>query len=67
MKVKEINFSDYAYKRVCVYDENQTYYPVGAEAALLAKYGEKETEGNPSVDEYGWLVIQIKGAVQEDI
>lgn len=67
MKVKEINFSDYDYKRVCVYDENQTYYPVGAESVLLAKYGEKEAEENVSVDEYGWLVICIKGAQAENI
>ena len=67
MKVKEINFSDYDYKRVCVYDENQTYYPKGMESVLLAKYGEKEAEDNISVDEYGWLVICIKGAAREDI
>ncbi|MBE6665957.1 MAG: hypothetical protein E7603_07050 [Ruminococcaceae bacterium] len=67
MKVKEINFSDYDYKRVCVYDENQTYYPVGGEHVLLAQYGEKEAEDHISVDEYGWLVIYIKGAVREDM
>jgi hypothetical protein len=67
MKVKEINFSDYDYKRVCVYDENQTYYPQGMENVLLTKYGEMEAEENISVDEYGWLVIYIKGAVQENI
>ena len=67
MKVKEINFSEYDYKRVCVYDANQTYYPKGAENVLLAKYGEMEAEENPSVDEYGWLVIVIKGVVRENI
>lgn len=66
MKVKEINFSDYEYKRVCVYDDNQTYYSVGAESVLLAKYGEKDMEENPCVDEYGWLVIRVKGASQEN-
>ena len=67
MKVKEITFSDYDYKRVCVYDANQTYYPKGAENVLLTKYGEMEAEDNISVDEYGWLVISIKGASQENI
>lgn len=66
MKVKEINFSDYNYKRACVYDENQTYYSVGMESVLLAKYGEKELEENPAVDEYGWLVIRIKTVLQEN-
>jgi len=67
MKVRDINFSDYEYKRVCVYDENQTYYPAGAEAVLLEKYVDKEAEENPSVDEYGWLVILIKGAIRENL
>ena len=67
MKVKEINFSEYDYKRVCVYDANQTYYPAGAESFLLAKYDEMEAEDNISVDGYGWLVIYIKGAIRENI
>lgn len=61
MKIKEINFSDYTYKRVCVYEENQTFYPVGKEPLLLAKHGEKELEGAPETDEYGWLVLVVKG------
>jgi hypothetical protein len=61
MKIKEIDFSEYTYKRVCVYEENQTFYPVGKEALLLAAHGEKELEGTPETDEYGWLVHTVKG------
>ena len=61
MKIKEIDFSEYSYKRVCVYEENQTFYPTGKEALLLAAHGEKELEGAPETDEYGWLVLNVKG------
>ena len=59
MKIKEINFSDYAYKRICVYDENQTFYPEGLEHLLLEKHGEKELTAAPETDEYGWLVLAV--------
>ena len=59
MKIKEINFSEYTYKRVCVYEENQTFYPAGLENILLEKYGEKELISAPETDEYGWLVLSI--------
>ncbi len=61
MKIKEVNFSEYTYKRVCVYEENQTFYPVGKESLLLEKHGEKELDGVPETDEYGWLVLSVKG------
>ena len=35
MKIKEVNFSEYTYKRVCIYEANQTFYPVVKEALLL--------------------------------
>ena len=62
MRIKEINFSDYTYKRVCVSEANQTFYPAGQEALLVAKHGEKELENAPETDEYGWLVLTVKGA-----
>ena len=61
MKIKEVNFSDYTYKRVCVYEINQTFYPVGKEALVIEQHGEKELEGAPETDEYGWLVLFVKG------
>ena len=60
MKIKEINFSDYTYQRVCVYEENQTFYPVGKESLLLQKHGEEELAAAPETDEYGWLVLQLQ-------
>ena len=59
MKVKEIDFSEYSYKRVCVYEENQTFYPEGQEALLLQKHGEKELACAPETDEYGWLILTV--------
>ena len=61
MKIKEVNFSEYTYKRVCVYETNQTFYPAGKESLLLEKHGEKELEEAPETDEYGWLVLSVKG------
>ncbi len=60
MKIKEINFSDYTYKRVCVYDENQTFYPIGKEQLLLERHGEKELDTDPETDEFGWLILTVK-------
>ena len=60
MKIKEINFSDYTYKRVCVYDENQTFYPIGKEQLLLEHHGEKELDTDPETDEFGWLILTVK-------
>lgn len=65
MKVGEIDFSAFNYKRICVDEWNQTHYPPGAEEILLKMHGEKEVEGEPSVDELGWLLIVIKGAQAE--
>ena len=59
MKIKEINFSEYTYKRVCVYEENQTFYPVGFENLLLEKHGDKELSAPPETDEYGWLILTV--------
>ena len=63
MKVKEINFSDFTYKRICVYDANRTFYPVGYENLVLAKHGEKELASFPETDEYGWLEILLEDYV----
>lgn len=67
MKIKEIDFSAYTYKRVCVYEANQTFYPAGKESLLLERHGEKELEGAPETDEYGWLMLSVKGANIENV
>ena len=67
MKIKEIDFSAYTYKRVCVYEANQTFYPAGKESLLLERHGEKELEGAPETDEYGWLVLSVKGMNVENV
>ena len=67
MKIKEIDFSAYTYKRVCVYEANQTFYPAGKEMILLEKHGEKELDGAPETDEYSWLVLSVKGTNFENV
>ena len=67
MKIKEIDFSAYTYKRVCVYEANQTFYPAGKESLLLEQHGEKELEGAAETDEYGWLVLSVKGMNVENV
>ena len=62
MLVKEIDFSAFDYKRICVYEWNQTHYPSGSEELVLKTHGEKEIEDSLSVDEFGWLTIIIKGS-----
>ena len=59
MKIKDLNFSEYTYKRVCVYEENQTFYPIGKEQLLLEQHGEKELAVDPETDEFGWLILTV--------
>ncbi len=65
MKVKDIDFSAYDYKRICFCEWNQTHYPPNAEALLLKTHGEKEIEENVCVDALGWLTIIVKGSQVE--
>ena len=62
MKVKDIDFSSFAYKRICVYDANQTHYPPDSEELVIRTHGEREAEDGISVDALGWLTIVIKGS-----
>ena len=65
MKVKDIDFSAFQYKRICVYDANQTHYPPDSEELIVRSHGEREAEDNVFVDELGWLTIVIKGSQTE--
>lgn len=60
MKIKEIDFSAYTYKRICVYEANQMFYPAGNEPLLLEKHGEKELSADPETDDFGWLILAVK-------
>ena len=61
MKLKEIDFSAYEYKRICIEETNLTYYPANVEELILKMHGEKEID-TISVNEFGWLFIHIQGA-----
>ncbi len=65
MKVKDIDFSAFQYKRICVYDANQAHYPPGCEDLIVRIHGERDAEDEISVDELGWLTIVIKDASSE--
>lgn len=62
MKVKEIDLSSYDYKRICVYEVNQTHYPENFEELVLKTHGEKDIveENGVFVNAFGWLMINIK-------
>ncbi len=61
MKVKDINFSAYDYKRICVYEVNQFHYPENFEEFILKTHGEKDIdeENGVFVNEFGWLIINL--------
>lgn len=63
MKIKEVNFSEYTYKRICIYEENQTFYPAGLENVLLESHGEKELASAPDTDNFGWLILVVGNPV----
>ena len=48
------------YYRIYVYEENQTFYPIGKEQLLLEQHGEKELAVDPETDEFGWLILTVK-------
>ncbi len=62
MKVKDIPFSDYTYRRIHVITHRGAeYFPENAENAVLSLHGEEEIAEDPglSVSESGFLVIPL--------
>ena len=60
MKIKDIVFSKYEYKRICVVTHCGTeYYPENSEEAVVKVYGESEIDGELEVTETGWLSIRL--------
>ena len=58
MKVKDIDFSAYEYKRICVRDANNTSYPPDSEDIVVKLHGESEVK-EVSVSDFGWLNIDL--------
>ncbi len=58
MRVKEIDFSAYEYKRICVRDANNTSYPPDSEDVVVKLHGEKEVK-EIAVSGLGWLNIDL--------
>ncbi len=56
MKIKEIDFSQYEYKRLSVYHINSDYFPPAYSSKLIEMYGEEEVE-QIEVTEQGLLII----------
>ena len=58
MKVKEIDFSQYEYKRICVRDAKNISYPPDSDDVVIKVHGESEVK-EISVSEFGWLNIDL--------
>ncbi len=56
MKVKDIDFSQYEYKRLSIYHINSDYFPPEYSAKLIEMYGEEEVD-HIEVTETGLLII----------
>jgi hypothetical protein len=56
MKVKEIDFASYEYKRLSIYHINSDYFPQEYSGRLVEMYGDEEVE-QIEVTETGLLVI----------
>ncbi len=56
MKVKEIDFSEYQYKRLAIYHINSDYFPPEYSGKLIELYGEEEVD-HIEVMESGLLII----------
>ena len=56
MKVKEIDFSQYEYKRISIYHINSDYFPLEYSSKLVELYGEEDVD-HIDVTETGLLII----------
>ncbi len=56
MKVKDIDFSEYTYKRIAIYHINSDYFPPEYSSKLTEMYGEEEVD-HIEVTEQGLLII----------
>ena len=56
MKVKDINFSEYEYKRIGIYHINSDYFPLEYSSKLIELYGEEDVD-HVEVTETGLLLI----------
>ena len=63
MLVKELDFTAYPHKRICVMDTHgPCYFPEGYDDAVMQKYGSRtlEEEDPAASDEKGdWLTIRV--------
>ena len=60
MKIKELNLSDYTYRRICVVTAHgREFFAPDSDALLLSLYGEEElaAENGVCCTESGWLTI----------
>ncbi len=56
MKVKDIDFSQYEYKRIGIYHINSDYFPLEYSSKVIDLYGEEDVN-NIEVTETGLLII----------
>lgn len=68
MLVKDINFKEYSYKRICVNTNYGTkYFPEDSEESVLNEHGnDAVSENGVSVTEAGWLSIQLENTASSE-
>lgn len=68
MIVKDINFKEYSYKRICVNTSYGTkYFPENSEESVLNEHGnDTVSENGVSVTEAGWLSIQLENTASSE-
>lgn len=61
MKIKDLIFSKFSYKRICVISSQDTkYYPECSEECVVREHGNMELDSEVIVDEAEWLILKIK-------
>ena len=60
MKVSDIDFSAYEYKRVCILGRTRIHFPTNTEETVQRVYGDCVLTSDPEVKETGWLVLNVE-------
>lgn len=59
MKINDIDFSKYEYKRICVMGNTRVHFPPDMEELVKREYGDCELAEEPIQKDNGWLVLSV--------
>lgn len=60
MKVNELDFTAYNYKRIHIEGKTLLYFSKNTEETIKREYGDCVVIGEPEEQESGWLVIKVE-------